>query len=119
MSVPAFPTVPAGRVHCRVAGVAADGVDVDLHPDWAAKAGQAVTLKPLLSPGLVFTGPDEPILVDLATVQGVVNADGYIVNASTLAPVYLVATDAAGLSVTGWLWEAEFPFSPLPTVRTS
>ena len=87
MSVPAFPTVPAGRVHCRVAGVAADGADGDLYPEWAAKAGQAVTIKPLLSPGLVFTGPDESILVDLATVQGIVDADGYIVHASTLAPV--------------------------------
>lgn len=96
----------------------ADGVDVDVYPDGVPAKGN-IYFKPSPIKLQDASASPNPVTILPATVDCVLDAQGYLLGSDGTRGVRLVATDDADLNPTNWTWTVEFRLSDQNDVPVS
>lgn len=96
-----------GTVTGRFLLAYADSVDGDVYPDGQAAKG-SVFFTPSPAYLLDATASPDPVTVIPATVEAILDADGYLCGYGTTRGIRLLATDDPQANPVNWTWEVSF-----------
>lgn len=96
-----------GTVTGRFLLAYADSADGDVYPDGQAAKG-SIFFKPSPAYLLDATATPDPVTVIPATVEAVLDSDGYLCGYGTTRGIRLLATDDPQANPVNWTWEVSF-----------
>lgn len=101
--------LPANVGFCEVTGrfiqAVIDGSDVNRDPEGVPITGLTITFKASV-PRVINAGATPPTTIELLPVTVHTDTDGVLVDATSVAGIYLVASDDADLNPHGWTYQA-------------